>query len=315
MKLFIIPHPPNFNYIFSCPRTKQIIKEGFSQLPQVEFVDNEKAADYNLLYYVPHTCNTDKYSTEFIKQYDWSKTIVIDNSDENNTYYIPPQNSCLYFKRSLYKWDSQFNREYIPQHENVRPWNYCVMSSFDVYYPIPYKERPIDIGCYLRPAEGNRNAMLRIMNDLSKQGHGLNIQVGECTQGGRSIGGKVCVDREYLACLQQTKINIVCQPPWVGCSREWESFSQGCLTFVDKPLFAPHDEPVNHEHYAEYMLSNVPTLMMNIQQYTQNPDLAEKVANNGHRWAMTTQQSPNRCKYILDCIRQKENPSKEIVKW
>lgn len=312
MKLFIIPHPPEFEPIFSCPRTEQIVREGFAQLP-VELVDSENAADYNILYYVPHTQSSDKYNTEFIKQYDWSKTVVIDSSDENNTYYFPPQYSFLYFKRSLYKWNSQFDREYIQQHENVRQWNYSVMSAFNVYYPIPYQKRPIDIGCYLRHSEGNRNQVLHLMEQLRQQNPGLNMKIGPCTEGGRSISGKVYVDENYLGYLQQTKINIVCQPPWTGCSREFESFSQNCLTFIDKPLLIPHDNPVNHEHYVEYMLSNVPTLMMNIQEYLQNPIKAEKVADAGYKWAMATQQSKHRCAYIIQCIFQKERNCKEIA--
>ena len=85
-KVFLIPHPPDYYYPYSCPRSELCCFEGLSQLDSIEIVDKPELADFYLLNYVPHV-GQDKYNKDFVKPFlDPSKLIVYDMQDENESY-------------------------------------------------------------------------------------------------------------------------------------------------------------------------------------------------------------------------------------
>lgn len=299
INIFIIPHPKNFYYPYSCPRTEMSCLEALSKMDNINLVNKEDLSDFNILFYVPHTNKDDKYNTEFINKYNLKKTIVIDNSDEYNKFYTDIY--LAYFKRSWF----DLNGNIINVKERMFPYSYSIMNDY-LKFPIPHSwyKRPIDIGCYLRPTCRNRSIILRLMSQLKFQNPQLNIIVGSLNQSSRSINDKPFFDETYFYTLGQTKILIHTDPTeWIGDNRFAESISQGCLTFTNTRFDHLPNPYKNNEHIIQYDVNNLDYLVDKINDSLGNYVNAYNIASNGYLHGMEYHTSISRMKWVLEKVK------------
>jgi len=300
-KIFIIPHPPDYYYPYSCPRSELCNFEGLSELEDVELVDKVELANFYLLNYVPHV-GQDKYNKSFIQPYlDPTKLIVYDMQDENESYLVGENEYLVYFKRS---W---FDLEGKPKERpaNMFPIAYSILKGYFSYPLIHHAKRIIEVGVYLRPDSPNRSLILQVFSQLKQMNPHLNIQVGPVSGGNRSSGDKVSFNHDYFCALGQTKINIHCDPPWIGDSRFHESISQACLTFTNT-RFDHLPNPYTDKHIVQYNINDINDLMGKVSHYINNPHLIAEIGWAGYNHGISNWTSKHLMEYVIKTAKDKK---------
>lgn len=304
MKVYIIPHPHNFFIHYSCPRGEKIVLDGLKELSEVELVYNPEEADIILLDYVPHV-GRDKYNREFIDKFDASKLVVIDWQDEVENNLVDKY--LAYFKRSWVIPKVDIDNKYIKRESISRPPNYfpfaysCMKEYFGENKS--YRDRAIDIGCYLRFDSPNRNLVLNILQSHINKFSGLNTRIGPVSSGSRSVDGKVYIDHEYFSALSNTKILITANPWWEGDMRTWEALSRGCCVLVDKMFTPIPNKLINRQHIVEYDISDPDSLLRELQYLVNDPYYAESIASVGNKFVRKYHMPKNRMQYVIKEIR------------
>lgn len=314
-KFFIIPHPTeNFNPLYTCPRGEAIVLQGLRANPKVELVNKPDDADYYILDYVPHA-DGDKWATRDIeKYYDKNKLVVIDWCDENNKYIIPLDQCFLYFKRSwltpnipvgenkiCIKEDKHFKPGTLEM--RLFPISYAILDEFPRGF-IPFAEREIDMGCYLRYTCPNRSVIKHAAFTASRNFlSGYNCHVDEVSGGSRSVGSDVYIDYTYFDYLGNTKINITCNPTWwTGDSRLWESLASGCLTFCDY-VDVPNME--DNLPIEWYYIDDLADFHRMLHKCSVILSAYEERARAAQKFALKHHTSAARMQYVLDTIERR----------
>ena len=303
LKIFIIPHPPDYYFPYSCPRSELSCFQGISQLNDIEITDNPELAHFYLLNYVPHI-GQDKYNKSFIQPYlDPTKLIVYDNQDENESYLVNENEYLVYFKRSWFDLQGQLKE----RPANMFPTTYTILDQYLSYPIMKHKDRLVDIGVFLRPDSPNRSIILNLFSQVQQANRQLNIHVGPVSNGNRSSGDKVSFDNDYFAALGQTKINIHCSPPWIGDSRFHESISQVCCTFTNTRFDHLPNPYLHDQHIVQYNMNNLEDLMNKVNYYISNPHLVSQVAWAGYLHGLNHWQSKNIMEYVLNTAKRIKN--------
>ncbi len=296
MRIFLAPLPKNANYIYTCPRTRHMIRQGLAKIPEVEIVELESSADFVIFDYVPHD-GKNKYVKDELRNYHPNKLVVIDNSDEHNIFYTDEY--FLYFKRSL--WETEgFHRKLSPsaKREKVQWFDYGILDEF-LY---PFVEKKVNFGCYLRPSCSWRATLINWIN----QSNLPEKYVGEASKASRSQGFEADFDEEYLKALASTSVVFTCQPTgWVSDTRLYEALANRCFVFTDK-IYIQHDYPfIHNQHLIEYDLSasGMYQLKHHIQFILDYPSLVGQMANEGYNHAIQHHSSLARMKYVIGKIK------------
>lgn len=306
MKLYVIPFPKDFNYLYSCPRSIQMAKEGLEADPDVQFVDKPEDADYFLLNYVPHSSRENKWDYSGIRHYDFKRTIVLDFVDEYDRLLIPDW--FIYFKRSWLSYKVVGNyvaREKFYQiKEDFLPIQYGILNDFPRQF-VPMEERTIDVGCYHRGDSVNRRKILafaaqeRMMSEY-------NYHVGPVSNDSRSSGSQVTISKSYFETLGTTKIYLHGTTDWIGDSRIAEALVSGCLLFTEDIDFRYH-QSITVEHAQFYEVSPHWDLREHINYYLSNPEEAEKISRQGQQFALNNMTSSAIMSYVVESIKDLEN--------
>lgn len=302
-KIFVEPYPSiDFNYYYVCPRTTLQINQGLYELEksnEVQVVDNAEEANYIIWSFVPHY-NGEKWNDEEIKRYPREKVIIIDNSDENNTYYT--NHYFAYFKRS---WFDSFGK-LIERPTNCLPYCYGLLNEYFRYPLEIHNRRTIDVGCYHRPDSPNRAKILDAMFQVKQNNPHLNIQVGPVNNDSRSVEDKPFFSDQYFLALGQTKLNIHVDPTdWTGDNRFSESISQCCLTFTNTRFDHLGIEPyLNEKHIIQYNIWNIQDLVDKIGYYLERPQLINDLAWAGYWHGYENYRSENLMRYIINKVKE-----------
>jgi len=296
MKLFFIPLPKNANPIYTCPRTRHMIRQGLAKIPEVEIVENKTSADFYVLDYVPHDGEL-KYNKDCLIDYDFKPLIVIDNSDEHDVFYTDDYH--LYFKRSLWVTEG-YHRKPSPsaKRSRVHWFDYGVLDEFIR----PSVNKNIECACYLRPSCKWRSHLIYFLQQQQ-----IVDTLGTPSNASRSTGFDASFDEVYFDYLTRTKLLYTCQPyGWVSDSRLYEALANKCLVFTDK-IYIQHDYPfVHQEHLIEYNISQIGLneLVHNwhFLVIEKSSDTA-KIAEEGHKYALAYHSSKARMQYTIKTIK------------
>jgi hypothetical protein len=302
MKLFIIPYPENFNTLYHCPRGHEIVLKGLQE-NGVDLVDSYDEADFAILDYVPHD-GDNKWTYDYITQYE-RKLVCVDWIDEPDRYIYPPELCQAYFKRSYCLPVGDYQQELITRrkeidNDRVLPFAYCALREFDIHSNIALSDRPITLGCYLRPTCPNRYWVLQVVEQIAKQ-LGVTYHVGPVNDASRSVGTKCHYDSEYLNFLANTRIIVTCQPTgWEGDSRLWEAFMSGALVVTDK-IFTPYEfMPGDGYECREYNIGDADLLVNILRHQINNLESSQSIATFGKSRVITDHLPKARMKYVLD---------------
>ncbi len=310
-KIFIIPHPPDYYYPYSCPRTELACLEGLSQLEDIQIVDKPEHANFYLLNYVPHM-GKDKYNKSFIQPYlNPSRLICYDMQDENESYLVDGNEYLVYFKRSWFDLEGKLKE----RPANMFPTAYTMLDGYLNYPLVSHLQRPIDVGVFLRPDSPNRSTILQVFSQLKQMNPQVNIHVGPVSNGNRSVGEKVSFDNDYFTALSHTKINVHVDPPWIGDSRFHESISQCCLTFTNTRFdHLPEDiRYVNEKHIVQYNMWNIEDLTNKVGFYLNHPELISQIGWQGYLHGFNNWTSRKVMMRVIDTairIKNENNNSK-----
>lgn len=303
MNIYIAPKPEcGFETKWMCPRGEYIINHGLSLQNNITLVNNPDAADYIFWYYRPH--NNSQKTRELIEQYDKSKLVVIDWTDEPDEVHTE---KCLaYFKRSWVfpehtNWGGVAKKSSRHRPSNWFPFAYSIIDDFIC----EEQEKTIDIGCYLRDSCPNRSIVKGYISDFCRfTPKTLRTTIGAITNSSRSVGNTVYCDNVYNKTLAQTKILITCNPTfWEGDSRTWEGLANKCLVFVDRTFTPYANKPIDGKHWIEYDVDDIEGLCIKLNYYLSHMEEANQIAQNGYDFAMKHHTPCARVKYILDTIQ------------
>jgi hypothetical protein len=296
VKIHILPHPKEFNVLWSCPRTEHLCRDGLSKIPEVQLVETVDEADFVFHIFVPQKDGIHKYDYTDINQLPKEKLVCIDNTDEFDRFYLKDPRDCFaYFKRSLCTIEER-RKVYVNSH-SLFPFNYCVLDGFLPENHLEYKDRSVKFGCYLRNSCPNRMRILQLARTI-ESGNSL---VGEISGGSRSVGDNVYFSRDYFEILNMTQILLTAGPSyWAGDSRLWEALANGCLVFADNDCIPLPNPLIDGEHLVYYDINNLPELRKKINYYLENTEEAEKIANAGRHHALTYHSDKSRMQYVVD---------------
>jgi hypothetical protein len=303
MKIFIAPHPTDgFEVKWTCPRGEYIIRKGLEDLQQqsdLQVVDSADKADFVFWIYRPHYKH--QKSRELIYQYDPKKLVVIDWTDEPDEMHT--DRFFAYFKRSwVYpQYDNGLcvSKFSVERPKRMFPFAYCCLPEFE--YPEEL-ERDIDVGCYLRPSDPNRQWILYTLQKFLPQCN-IKYWLGPVNNDSRSNGKKVFVSEEYIKMLKRTKIVVTCNPTgWEGDTRTWEALSNGCCVLVDK-MFTPYNnKPYTWEHLVEYQIGDQYSLINKIEYLIKNIDKQQQIAKDGYQLVKKYHTPQAKIQYVLNTI-------------
>lgn len=306
MKIFLIPHPANFNVLYSCPRGEHIVIQGLIE-NNIELVNSYEDADFAILDYVPHD-GENKFVYGYIDQYA-DKLVCIDWMDEPDKFIYEPARCKAYFKRSMCIPENDPNsgllstfKRYI-SHVGITPFAYCSLPDFDLGDSLKLFDRPIILGCFLRPSCSNRIWTLEVVKEIANK-LGVSNYVGEVNSSSRSVGTKCHYDNEYLQYLANTKIIVTCEPQgWTGDSRLWESLSSGALVVSDQIFAEYENKPMNEKHLLEYHIGSEEDLFSRIRWAVQNLGESQEIADAGKKWTLEHHTPKARMKVVIDHLR------------
>jgi hypothetical protein len=306
VKIFIHPHTTNdFKTCWICPRTELMVLEGLQDIPEVELVDSESAANFVIYHHVPQDGGRKDY--RLVNQVDPKKLVVIDSVDENNEYFVQdfnPDSYFLYFKRSIVQTDQLGNRTPIPLAERQFPWDYGILKGFVQQVPT---ERDIDVGVYLRPSCAFRNTVLEYMTDWRwhKQKNYKCI-VGPINSGSRSVGKEVYFDKEYFEYLCRTWVIVSSGPfRWIGDSRGAEAIANYCI-YMSNELwdYMPH-APIPGRHYMKFNPLDRKDLYEKLQFILDIPkDVLNINISETRNFCLRYHSSCARMQYVIDKIKE-----------
>lgn len=304
MKIFLVPHPKNYNPIYTCPRGEHIVRQGLIE-NNVELVNSYEESDFAILDYVPHD-GEKKWVYESVSQYE-HKLVCVDWVDEPDRFIYEPSSCKAYFKRSFCLPEKDCNLGLVsPSRKEidnpyVLPFAYCALLDFDIHSDIKYSDRPITIGCYLRPTCPNRAWTLVAVQQIAQQ-LGVSYHVGEVNSSSRSIGSKCHYDNEYLNYLANTKIIVTCQPSgWEGDSRLWEALMSGAVVITDRIYTKYLNKPINDKHLIEFEIGNIEDLFSRLQWLVKND--GQELADAGKKFTLEHHMPKARMKVVLDHLK------------
>jgi hypothetical protein len=303
MKIFIHPHTTNdFQIKWCCPRTELMVLEGLQDIPEVELVDCESAADFVIWHHVPQNSGQKDYC--LINKIDPKKLVVIDSIDENNEYFVQdfnPNNYFLYFKRSIVKTDQSGNRTPIPLLERQFPWDYGILKGFQ-FPKIEDNIKPIAIGVYLRPSCEFRVAVLQYMSKWAERNKQYYSIIGPVSNGSRSVDKTVYFDPIYFEYLARTKIIVSCGPfGWCGDSRGAEAIANKCVYISNELWDYMPNAPVDGEHWIKF--NSLWDLDSKIQDLLLHNRKRIRITHFGYEHAMAYHTSKARMQYIINKIK------------
>lgn len=296
--------------IYWVPRYKEhresfLISQGLANNPRIELVDNHEDSDFIFHFYYTKHKNPEKTkeATDFYPEFPRHKTVMIDYHDNPNWYCQVP---CFaYFKRSWVQNYTKGNhtvRRLIPHAHFMHPLTMAIMDEFIVKEDL---ERNVVLSCTVREKEKrghiDRIRILHLIESMNIEG---NVQIGQLNKGNMKRFNDFDM-KDYFRHLKRSRIVVTCNPSkWEGDHRTWEAFANGALVFVDRTLTPLVHPLVDGKHCLFYDLSDkgLKVLEGQIEYALKNTNFADRIAKEGHEFAMKYHRSSNRIDEILDAI-------------
>lgn len=231
--------------------------------------------------------------------------IVVD--DKDNQYIWPIDfplllNCSLYFKRELpfdrflsfiFLYLKLDNRQKVNLAKKLKPmwisYDSDVVATFtDINDTIPYHERDIDISHLCNLYSGyNRIKILPFLDNLEKDYKIVTTKDGK-------------LDTEaYFKLIKRSKISLSLEGRGWDCNKHYELMLCRTLLFVTRPIIQLAYELVDGENcvFIDNSLNDFERLA---KYYLENPELSEKIANNGYELAVNHLSNTKLAEYVIN---------------
>ena len=269
---------------------KHVLIGGVSSNPRTQFCDEACKADYIFL-----------DSRHVIKGvYDAryaNKTVIVDYRDGVRPLLDQP--ALFYFKRSVV---DKKKKRIVRYRREVYPIAYCIKNDYLPHAALNNGQRDLDIAVFFNPSTNNpkvRNKYrIQIADFVANEFGRRPVHVG--LAGAASKRGRNQYNEKYHKLLTRAKIVVTANPDhWEGDYRLFESLFSGCLVFVDEML-TPVIHPFStNEHLVYYDRDDLPSLKEKIEYYLNHPAELCRVAESGHRYAMSFHTASARIDEII----------------
>jgi hypothetical protein len=273
---------------------KYILYEGVLNNPNVCITEMKELSDYIFVDF-RDLDKANNYTTE-----DLEKLIIIDYRDQQHK--ISNLHCLKYFKRSVI---DKKNMEVVKYNREIIPISYCLKQEVLEFKNLYEYSRHIDISIFFKPEQQDypHKSRKKVASFIKDTFHDYNIHVDYCGKHGEA--GRSSIQHDYYNKMFHSKIVVTCNPEhWEGDYRTWEALSTGALVFVDimkTPLINPL---INKKHVIFYDRNNLSELKKNILFYLKHPELATKIAQEGHSYALKYHKPSDRIDEILSHLQK-----------